>query len=202
VARPLCQRAANSPLQTVRCQWFLFIPDTLRQSAADLRNIELKARLGDLESARRVAGRIATERIGIEEQVDTYFDCRHGRLKLRQIDNLSAQLVGYARADRPEPKASDYQLVPIADPEALEAALSATLGVRCVVRKRREIFLYHNVRIHLDEVAGLGTFLEFEAVLGPDIDDSTGRAQLQELTSIFALDPADFLSGSYADMLG
>ncbi len=167
-----------------------------------MRNIELKARLGDLESARRVAARIATETLGVQEQVDTYFTCGHGRLKLREIDDVSAQLVGYARADRPEPKASDYQLVPIADPEALKAALTATLGVRCVVRKRREIFLYHNVRIHLDEVAGLGTFLEFEAVLGPDVDDSTGQAQLQELSAIFALNPADLLSGSYADMIG
>ena len=51
-------------------------------------------------------------------------------------------------------------------------------------------------------MAGLGAFLEFEAVLGPDIDDSKGRTQLQELTAKFALEPADLLSGSHADMVG
>jgi len=168
----------------------------------DLRNIELKARLGDLESARRAAHEIATQRGGVQEQVDTYFLCRHGRLKLRQIDNLSAQLVCYARPDRPQPKPSDYQLVPIANPETLKSALTAALGVRCVVRKRREIFLYHNVRIHLDQVAELGPFLEFEAVLGPGVDDAAGQAQLDELTAKFALQPANLVSGSYADMIG
>ena len=168
----------------------------------DLRNIELKARLGDLESARRTAAAIATKRSVVQEQVDTYFHCRHGRLKLRQIDNLRAQLVCYARPDGPQAKASDYQLVPIANPQTLKSALRVALGVRCVVRKRREIFLYHNVRVHLDEVAGLGSFLEFEAVLGPDVDDSAGQAQLDELTAKFALQPADLVSGSYADMMG
>jgi adenylate cyclase class IV len=51
-------------------------------------------------------------------------------------------------------------------------------------------------------VAGLGCFLEFEAVLGPDVDDSAGRAQLDELSARFSLEPADLVSGSYADMIG
>ena len=50
-----------------------------------------------------------------------------GRLKLRQIDGLSAHLVAYARADQPGPKVSDYVLVPISNPESLKAALAATL---------------------------------------------------------------------------
>ena len=42
----------------------------------------------------------------------------------------------------------------------LTVRLAEALGVRSVVRKRREIYLYHNVRIHLDEVCDLGRFLE------------------------------------------
>ncbi len=166
-----------------------------------MRNIELKARLTDLDAARRVAEKIATKRLAAQRQIDTYFHCRQGRLKLRQIDALSAQLVWYARDDRPGPKASDYLLVPIGDPETLKAALSAALGVRAVVQKHREIFLYHNVRIHLDEVTGLGTFLEFEAVLGPETGDAEGETQLDRLTEQFGVAPADLLSGSYADMV-
>jgi predicted adenylyl cyclase CyaB len=166
-----------------------------------MRNIEIKARLADLDSARRIAAASATGRLGIQEHVDTYFHCPNGRLKLRQIDGLSAQLVWYARPDQQGPKASDYVLVPVANPETLKAALSAGLGVRGVVRKRREVFLWDNVRIHLDEVEGLGSFLEFEAVLGPRVDDAAGRAQLDQLVQEFAVDPADLLSGSYGDML-
>jgi adenylate cyclase, class 2 len=165
-----------------------------------MRNIELKARLGDYAAAHRVASAIATKRLGEQQQVDTYFHCRHGRLKLRQIDGLRAELVFYSRPDQDGPKQSDYQLVPLSNPETLKAALAAALGVRAVVEKRREVFLYHNVRIHLDDVAGLGRFIEFEAVLGPDVDEAAGRAMLDSLTRHFAISPADLLPRSYGEM--
>jgi len=166
-----------------------------------LRNLELKARLGNLDAARTVAQAVATSRLSPQHQIDTYFHCRHGRLKLRQIDGLSAQLVSYARADEPGPKVSDYVLAPVSNPESLKAALTATLGVRCVVEKHREIFLHQNVRIHLDEVKGLGSFLEFEAVLGPGVDDARGQSQLDYLAREFSLTRGDLLSGSYSDMV-
>lgn len=181
-ARPCAQPAA-------------VVPDVAGQ-----RNVELKARLADPGAARRTAEAIATRRLGAQEQVDTYFHCANGRLKLRQIDGLRAQLVWYARPDEHGPKASRYVLAPVSNPETLKAALGAALGVRGVVRKRREVFLWHNVRIHLDEVEGLGSFLEFEAVLGPDADETAGRAQVEELLEKFSVTPADLLPASYADM--
>ena len=166
-----------------------------------MENIELKARLRDLDRARRVAAGPATQRLPTEHQIDTYFHCRQGRLKLRQIDGRPAQLISYERPDLLGPKASLYQLVPVADPEPLKAALTAALGVRTVVDKRREIFLWHNVRIHLDEVAGLGGFLEFEAVLGPGVDSTAGHAQVAELLGRFGIEAGDLLAGSYGDLL-
>jgi predicted adenylyl cyclase CyaB len=166
-----------------------------------MRNIELKARLADYAAALRIASAIATKRLGTQHQIDTYFHCHHGRLKLRQIDGLRAELVWYARADQEGPKPSDYQLVPLTNPETLKAALAAALGIRAVVEKRREIFLYHNVRIHLDDVVGLGRFLEFEAVMGREADETTGRALLDSLMQHFAVAPADLLANSYGDMV-
>lgn len=166
-----------------------------------MRNIELKARLADWDAARKTAAAIAAKRLGVQHQVDTYFFCRQGRLKLRQIDALTAQLVWYRRPDQEGPKPSDYQLVPVANPETLKAALAAALGISAVVEKRREIFLVENVRIHLDEVVGLGRFLEFEAVLGPQCDEHAGQAQVERLARQFGITPADLLPGSYAEML-
>lgn len=166
-----------------------------------MRNIELKARLADPQAARKVALSVATERLGTQQQSDTYFHCHRGRLKLRQIDGLSAQLIWYTRPDQRGPKPSDYQLVPVSNPQTLKAALSAALGIRGVVEKRREILLHHNVRIHLDEVAGLGHFLEFEAVLGPETDAAAAQALLDLLIEKFAIGPDDLLCGSYAEML-
>ncbi|HZZ71571.1 MAG TPA: class IV adenylate cyclase [Pirellulales bacterium] len=165
------------------------------------RNIELKARLRDLSAARQIAKTLASEPSTLEVQRDTYFFVPHGRLKLREIAGQTAQLVWYRRADTTDAKASDYQLVPIGPAEELGAALAAALGRRVVVDKRREIFLYHNVRIHLDEVADLGSFLEFEAVLGPAVDDAEGHAQLALLARQFQIASEDHLAHSYADLL-
>jgi predicted adenylyl cyclase CyaB len=82
------------------------------------------------------------------------------------------------------------------------AALTSALGVRGVVRKRREIYLWHNVRVHLDEVDGLGTFVEFEAVLSEDEDEATARQRLEHLSGLLAVTSADHLAVAYADLLG
>jgi len=165
------------------------------------RNIELKARLASLDAARETARRLATSPPSVERQKDTYFVCRWGRLKLREREGLCAQLVGYSRANDASSKASDYQIVEISDVAALHAALSATLGVLVVVDKHREIFLVDNVRIHLDHVVGLGDFLEFEAVLGPDHSDDDGRSQLDALSREFGIDSTALVAGSYSDLL-
>ena len=169
--------------------------------AAPKRNIELKAWLASLEAAAAVAQRLATNHLGVQRQTDTYFHCRHGRLKLREIDGQAAQLIWYQRPDQSGPKASDYRLTAVAEPEALKQTLAAACGVLVVVGKRREIYLYENVRIHLDEVAGLGTFLEFEAVLSDGQDDAAGHCQLAWLSEQFGLGKADLLGGSYSDLL-
>lgn len=164
------------------------------------RNIELKARLRDPATARLAAQAIATGAAGVEVQTDTYFHVPHGRLKLREIAGRPAVLIAYRRPDDAAAKASDYRLVPMDDAEALKLALAAALGIRAVVQKRREIFLVDNVRIHLDEVAGLGSFLEFEAVLSPECDDAAGHAQLERLSRHFGLAPADLVEGSYGEL--
>ena len=182
------------------------------------RNIELKARLANLAAARQIARRLATEYLGIQQQTDTYFHCAQGRLKLREIVDFgvpqsvlpdaapqpqreSAQLISYDRADQVGAKESHYQIVEISDPVRVRQ-LKSQMGIHAVVTKRREIFLHHNVRIHLDEVSNLGTFLEFEAVLGRKIDEAAGRGQVDQLRKEFGIQPVDLLATSYADMLG
>jgi len=166
------------------------------------RNIELKARLEDLAAARAIAGQVATEHLGRFRQVDTYFRCRTGRLKLREVSGQAAELIWYERPDSLGPKASDYRVSPVADAASLKATLTPALGVLGVVDKQRELFLCENVRIHLDDVARLGTFLEFEAALEPDEDDRRGREQVEHLAEAFRLDNSNLVSASYSDLVG
>ncbi|MEX2140072.1 MAG: class IV adenylate cyclase [Pirellulales bacterium] len=168
------------------------------------RNIELKARIADLSAARGTAERIATARPGHERQRDTYFACARGRLKLRKIEGRPAQLIAYERADHPDAKASDYRLLELADEDTsvkLRELLEAALGITVIVEKTREVFLHHNVRIHLDEVVGLGSFLEFEAVVAGAVDDAAAHTQVAWLQNEFGIAAADLMNNSYSDML-
>ena len=69
------------------------------------------------------------------------------------------------------------------------------------MEKRRDIFLHHQVRIHLDDVVGLGHFIEFEAVLGPSLDEPAGRVLIDTLIDQFGISPADLLTNSYGEMV-
>src|SRR5215207_2203808 len=151
------------------------------------RNIELNARSRDLSAAASAAKRIGATCRGVLHQTDTYFRAPSGRLKLREIRDSHAELIWYARADSPELRDSSYYVVPIPDPALAKAALARAMGIRGVVAKCRELWMYHNVRVHLDEVDGLGTFIEFEAVVSSREDDAASHERLATLTEALGI---------------
>lgn len=165
------------------------------------RNIELKARCSDLAAARASCRRLGATFVARLDQVDTYFATHRGRLKLRQISDRPAELIAYVRADSTEPRASDYYIVPVDDSEALRAALQSTLGTVAQVIKQREIWMWENVRIHLDVVERLGSFIEFEALLGPGDTDEQGHQKIARLCVELHVEDEHRLAMSYIDML-
>lgn len=164
-------------------------------------NLEIKARVDQRDATRRLIQQVATERVGQQIQTDTYFHCRQGRLKLREILGRPAQLIWYERPDTAEPKTSRYQLVEIADPHAVREVLAAAWGVRTVVKKRREIYLFRNVRIHLDHVDQLGDFLELEAVVPDGGNWDEAERLVQELLERLDVSASHLLKDSYGEML-
>ncbi|MGK5083307.1 class IV adenylate cyclase [Bdellovibrionota bacterium FG-1] len=166
-------------------------------------NIEIKARCSDLKKARSVALKFKTDNLGVLHQVDTYFITQAGRLKLREINGTTAQLIPYLKDYQTGPMRSDYALLPVEDPNHLKALLGHLLGIEFVVDKRREVFLIENVRVHLDEVKGLGTFVEFEAVCKNDSveEHSIQTAKVNELMQAFGIRGDDLLDLSYVDYL-
>ena len=123
-------------------------------------------------------------------------------VKLREISGQQAVLIGYARPDQTGARMCNYHLAPVPDAAALKALLSDVLGVRGVVAKRRHVYLWHNVRIHLDDVAGLGQFVEFEAVLSSDETEAASRDRLNRLCRELNISPSDTCSTSYVELLG
>ncbi len=161
-------------------------------------NVEIKARVRDPRELRRRALELAERRVGLDEQTDTYFRVPRGRLKLRESLLSGGQLVPYLREDAPGPRRAEYRVVPVEEPESLRALLATLLGVHRVVRKRREILLVGNVRIHLDQVEGLGHFMELEAVQdGSPAALGDQAAKLHELMAKLGVDEADLVPVSY-----
>jgi predicted adenylyl cyclase CyaB len=164
------------------------------------RNLERKARCADLAAAAAVLAGLGARCQGTLEQTDVYFHVLTGRLKLRTTTEQQAVLLWYDRPDEKSARWSRYHLVPVSEPAPLRAALAEALGERGEVRKRRTLWLWHNVRIHLDSVEGLGTFVEFEAVMSLDDDEATAYERLAQLGAALGLTPADDVAQSYGDM--
>jgi adenylate cyclase class 2 len=183
------------------------------------RNIELKARFPDLAAGHEMARSIDARLHGVERQRDTYFVVPQGRLKLRQRwveppvsappssasgDPRSvappSQLIWYERSNESRARPSDYSLVEIAEGETIRLLLSGALGVLTIVTKRRVIYMLDNVRIHLDECAGLGTFLEFEAIVDRNCDDRSAEQKIARLRQAFRVSDESILSVSYEEL--
>jgi homotetrameric cytidine deaminase len=166
------------------------------------RNVELKAHDPDpVRTLERAIAAGAEER-ALLRQRDTYFSVPRGRLKLREEEPGGATLIAYERPDDASERVSDYRLVPIADPDEMRAALTAANGVSAVVVKRRRLLMWQTVRIHLDEVRGLGSFVELEAVAERGSDLHRERAQVAELRLLLDIRDESLREGSYADALG
>jgi adenylate cyclase class IV len=164
-------------------------------------NIEIKARARDFAGLRRRAEALSDGPVEIIPQVDTFFYTPAGRLKLREFGPARAQLVYYARSDGSGPKRSDYHLFETTDPENLKAVLMPALGVRGIVRKTRYLYMVGQTRVHLDDVDGLGQFVELEVVLSAGQSDLEGQALAEKLMRELGILEEDLLQGAYMDML-
>lgn len=165
------------------------------------RNIEIKARIASVDAMLPRAAELADSGPEVLFQDDTFFRCTHGRLKLRVFADGAGELIFYRRADAAGPKASDYLLVPVPDPDALRLALGQAYGEAGRVRKQRTLFLAGRTRIHLDRVEGLGDFLELEVVLRDDDSLEGGVDEAQHLMRALGVTPGDLVQGAYADLL-
>ena len=90
---------------------------------------------------------------------------------------------------------------PTADPEGLREVLSAALGIRGVVRKRRSVYLVGQTRVHLDQVEGLGDFVELEVVLQPQQNSSDGVTIARELMRKLGISTSQLVEKAYIDLL-
>ncbi len=164
-------------------------------------NVEIKAVCEDAEFVRNYLIRHNAEKKGIDSQTDTYFNVPNGRLKLRE-GNIENNLIFYERTNMAGPKKSNFHLVKIGDTKQLKEVLTKSLGIKVVVTKKREIYYIKNVKFHIDNVPGLGSFVEIEAgnILA-DLSPEELQKQCDFYLKEFRINPEDLIEISYSDML-
>lgn len=163
--------------------------------------IEFKARVESIKLKETILKKLNPVFKGEDGQVDTYFNVKEGRLKLRE-GKIENALIWYQRANTAGSKLSEVLLHKHNPGTALKEILVKLHGIKVVVDKKRRIYFIDNVKFHFDEVKGLGQFIEVEAI------DETGELGLKKLqqqcnhyAAMFAINTEDYIAFSYSDLL-
>ncbi|MBK7096012.1 MAG: class IV adenylate cyclase [Saprospiraceae bacterium] len=166
-----------------------------------MKNIEIKARCTDPKKTEEILLSNGAEFKGIDNQTDTYFNVKEGRLKIRQ-GNIENALIFYSRKNDSGPKQSKFQLYQSSDIEKLIPILTNSLGILTIVKKHRKIFFIDFVKFHIDHLDGLGDFVEIEV---GDLSDTKTVEELESTCNFYIdllqIQEDDFLCSSYSDMI-
>ncbi|MFC2093848.1 class IV adenylate cyclase [Bacteroidota bacterium] len=164
------------------------------------KNYEIKIPVKDFEGIRKAVRKFLknkTHKHYIESQKDIYYNINSGRLKLRIINDEIGNLIYYNRKEHNKKRVSNYIISATKNFNELDEILRKFFDIFIIVDKRREIFTYENVRIHLDKVKKLGSYLEIEVIY-----DSLKDAKkiMNDLINYFNLNENDFIKDSYSDL--
>lgn len=167
----------------------------------EILNVEIKAKSDELSKIRALIKSKNAIVKGIDHQIDTYFNVKEGRLKLRE-GNIENNLIHYIRENKAGPKQSQITLFKSDPHSTLKKILFNSIGVLTVVDKIREIYFIENVKFHLDTVKSLGTFIEIEAI---DKDGTIGEIyllkQCEYYLKLFCIPAKNLISVSYSDLI-
>lgn len=165
------------------------------------KNVEIKAKVRDWSGVTARAESLSGTDGQVLDQEDVFFSVAEGRLKLRTFPDGRGELIAYDRPNRAGAKTSEYQIFRTDQPESLKSVLAQGIGIRGIVRKRRILHWVDSTRIHLDDVEGLGRFLELEVVLRDGESESRGAEVADRLLDELGIAEADRIDCAYIDLL-
>jgi len=164
-------------------------------------NIEIKAVLTNRAATEAAAFRLSDTGPETIHQADFFFHSDQSRLKLRVFASDRGELIRYERTDVPDVRGSHYLIARTSDPQILLEILQAALGSTGVVKKTRTLYLIGQTRVHIDEVNGLGEFLELEVVLREGQSEAEGKKVANALLAEFGIGKEQLLAEAYVDLL-
>jgi predicted adenylyl cyclase CyaB len=164
-------------------------------------NIEIKAKVKNPAHLHRLVQKCSDTPGEVILQEDIFFRTAKGRLKLRIFPSGHSELIYYERQSTPGPKRSKYLISRCTDPASLRTLLATALGIRGIVRNRRLLYRIDNTRIHVDDVEGLGPFVEVEVVLNERQSVADGETVADEIMKKLGIHKADLVEEAYIDLL-
>jgi len=171
-----------------------------------VRHIEVKAYLDNYQSVCERVAALADHGPTDRVQLDTFFNCRSGRLKLRSSGHYH-DLIYYRRKDDYGPTESFYQFARAKNPVALRTSLNSAFGEAGRVKKFRRTYRIGQTLVHLDRVGDLGDFLEIKTELD-DADSSSsaltaekGAGIVESLMTTLDIDLFQLVDGAYIDLI-
>lgn len=166
-----------------------------------MKNIELKVKIENPESIIKKLKVLRAKYIGQLKQIDTYFNCNEGRLKLRIINNKRHELIFYRRPDLLSHKISEYEVISLSNKEArfINKILEMAYRIKVVINKKRNLWMFGNTRIHLDKVTNLGNYLELESQIKKN--KKTSEKEYNYLIKKLSLGKLTKIRRSYGDLL-
>ena len=165
-----------------------------------MKNIELKIFLDDFKKIATLLKKIGARYKERLYQTDTYYNCKTGRLKLREINNRDFELIFYQRPDGGNSKVSNYEISNIkrGQLKTIKSVLTKLLGEKNIIKKQRDLWMYKNTRIHLDKVKKLGKFLELETIVKNGFKEA--RVGHNEIINLLGLSKYKKYDKSYSDL--
>lgn len=164
-------------------------------------NIEIKARARDFSRQKELASKLTDTPEQLICQEDTFFNALKGRLKLRMFSPSQGELIYYERDNISGPKQSNYSISKTDDPIKFKKMLSCALGIQGVVRKKRHLFIVGQTRIHLDDVDGLGYFIELEVAMQPNQTAKECQPIANQIMEKMQIRENDLIDVAYIDLL-
>lgn len=164
-----------------------------------MENIEFKAELRDPVAARAQCRALGATLLFDREQVDTYYRLPDGRLKRRESPGVPIEWIFYHRPDSVQARRSTFAI--LSDEQARTRWGARSLPEWVCVRKRREAWIADGVRVHIDDVEGLGRFLEIEAPVTGERTSADCTRRVQVLRETFAPILGEPIAVSYCDLV-
>lgn len=164
-----------------------------------MQNVEFKCELRDPELAASILRKLGATHIATLDQTDTYFRVTDGRLKRRESRGEPTEWIFYSRDNISRPKVSKFMIY--TEEEARSRFGERPLPVWVVVSKKRQLWMLTGVRVHLDEVAGLGHFLEFEAMVSRRQNAAQRHQDIEALRVALGPTLGEPIACGYSDLI-